>query len=57
MRHRDSRAQLQQGGGLVQVPCLRITDELGNVTGMYESRAIVSYLQTGYTTAARHDRS
>jgi len=57
LRDRDSRAQLLQGGGQVQVPCLRITDRQGNVTWMYESRAIVSYLQTEYATAARHDRS
>ena len=35
LRDMDSRAQLLQGGGQVQVPCLRITDQQGNVTWMY----------------------
>ena len=48
MRDMTSRQQLLQGGGQIQVPCLRITDEQGNVTWMYESRAIVHYLQTVY---------
>lgn len=50
MRDATSRAQLLQGGGQLQVPCLRITDEQGNVTWMYESHAIISYLQSVYAT-------
>jgi len=54
LRDIESRAQLLQGGGQLQVPCLRITDEQGNVTWMYESRAIINYLQAAY--AAPCDR-
>ena len=57
MRDTTSRAQLLQGGGQLQVPCLRITDEQGNVTWMYESHAIVSYLQAVYATTPGIDRT
>jgi glutaredoxin len=52
LRDMASRSQLLQGGGQVQVPCLRITDAHGNVTWMYESRAIINYLQTAYADTA-----
>jgi glutaredoxin len=56
MRDMTSRAQLLQGGGQLQVPCLRITDEQGNVTWMYESRTIIRYLQAVYSTADQRDQ-
>lgn len=37
------RQALQEGGGRVKVPCLRI-EEAGKVTWMYESKAIIAYL-------------
>jgi glutaredoxin len=40
-----SREQLMEGGGKIRVPCLRIPDEHGNVTWMYESNDIIQYLQ------------
>ena len=52
LRDMNSRQQLLQGGGRLQVPCLRVTDAQGNVTWMYESRAIVSYLQALYATTS-----
>ena len=57
MRDSASRQQLLQGGGQLQVPCLRIIDEQGNVTWMYESRAIVSYLQAMYAPADQRGTS
>jgi len=39
------RADLLQGGGKVQTPCLRIEDGQGNVQWMYESNGIIKYLQ------------
>jgi glutaredoxin len=39
------RADLLQGGGKIQTPCLRITDAQGNVQWMYESDDIIRYLQ------------
>jgi glutaredoxin len=56
LRDMASRSQLLQGGGQVQVPCLRITDAQGNVTWMYESRAIISYLQAAYADTTASDR-
>ena len=38
------RAALMEGGGSVQVPCLKITDAQGNSQWMYESSAINAYL-------------
>lgn len=57
MRDMASRTQLLQDGGRLQVPCLRITDEQGNVTWMYESHTIVSYLQAVYATSPGDDRA
>jgi glutaredoxin len=56
LRDMTSRSQLLQGGGQVQVPCLRITDAQGNVTWMYESRAIIRYLQAAYADTTASDR-
>jgi glutaredoxin len=55
LRDMASRQQLLQGGGQLQVPCLRITDAQGNISWMYESSAIVSYLQAEYAIQSRQD--
>lgn len=39
------RAELEQGGGKIQTPCLRIVDVQGKVKWMYESETIKLYLQ------------
>jgi glutaredoxin len=39
-----ARAELNQCGGEIKVPCLRITDEHGIHTWMYESDDIIAYL-------------
>ncbi len=44
-QHREA---LLQGGGRIKVPCLKITDEQGNSQWMYESSAIIQYLQTRF---------
>jgi glutaredoxin len=44
-----NRADLLQGGGKVQTPCLRITDAQGQVQWMYESNDIIKYLQQRFT--------
>ncbi len=41
----QTRAELLQGGGKAQVPCLQIKDAQGRVQWMYESAEIVGYLQ------------
>jgi glutaredoxin len=40
----DCRQQLENGGGRVKVPCLRI-EENGEVRWMYESKQIISFLE------------
>jgi len=44
-RDADARAALEQGGGRVKVPCLRIEHEDGRVEWMYESSDINAYLR------------
>ena len=43
--HAEHKAALLEGGGKVQMPCLRITGEDGQVQWMYESGDIIRYLQ------------
>jgi glutaredoxin len=45
LREESSREELLAGGGKIKVPCLRIADEDGNTTWMYESSDIITYLQ------------
>ncbi|MFA5170055.1 MAG: glutathione S-transferase N-terminal domain-containing protein [Sulfuriferula sp.] len=45
-QHREA---LLQGGGQVKVPCLKITDEKGNVQWMYESSEIIRYLHERFS--------
>lgn len=39
------RRELEQQGGQIKVPCLRITDSEGRNTWLYESGAIIRYLE------------
>lgn len=39
------RSELQQGGGAVKVPCLKITDASGRSQWLYDSKAIIAYLR------------
>lgn len=39
------REQLLQGGGQIKVPCLRVTRADGSSTWIYESSAVINYLQ------------
>lgn len=45
LREASSREELLAGGGQIKVPCLKITDEAGKATWMYESSDIIEYLQ------------
>ncbi len=45
MRQQSSREELLAGGGNIKVPCLKITDDAGDSTWMYESSDIIAYLQ------------
>ena len=45
LREESSREELLAGGGQIKVPCLKITDDAGKTTWMYESSDIIKYLQ------------
>lgn len=45
------RSELQQGGGSVKVPCLKITDAAGQSQWLYDSAAIVAYLRGRFSVA------
>ncbi len=45
LKNPTARAELEQQGGQIKVPCLRITDENGEQTWMYESDEIIAYLK------------
>lgn len=42
------RQALLEGGGRVKVPCLRIEED-GKITWMYESKAIIAYLDKRFS--------
>ncbi len=44
-RNDQARQELLDGGGELKVPCLRISDDQGNVRWMYESSDIIRYLE------------
>ena len=46
-----NRAELLHSGGLVKVPCLKISDEHGKVQWMYESAEIIKYLHQRFASA------
>ena len=44
------REELLQGGGKIQTPCLRIENK-GSVEWLYDSKAIIDYLETRFVEA------
>ena len=44
-REDSSREELLQGGDVLKVPCLRIEDDEGQVSWMYDSSEIIDYLK------------
>lgn len=46
------RSALEQGGGKIKTPCLRIAHANGAVDWMYESDDIIAYLQQRFPLAA-----
>ena len=46
----QARKDLEQQGGKIQVPCLRI-EENGQSTWLYESKAIIAYLDQRFAAA------
>ena len=50
MNDPQARQELEQQGGKIKVPCLRI-EENGQSTWMYESNAIIAYLDQRFASA------
>lgn len=49
--NQQHRADLLAGGGKLQTPCLRIRDAHGHSEWLYESRAIIAYLEREFAAA------
>ena len=47
-----AREELLAGGGKLKVPCLKIEDNEGKVSWMYESTEIIDYLEQRFAAAA-----
>ena len=45
----ESRQALEQGGGRIKVPCLKIENNDGEVSWLYESSEIIQYLESRFT--------
>ena len=43
--NQEHRSHLLEGGGQVKVPCLKIKNEQGNETWLYESNEIINFLK------------
>lgn len=44
----QNREELLNGGGKIKVPCLRIVNEQGETSWVYESSVIIKYLQQSF---------
>ncbi|MEH6548366.1 MAG: glutathione S-transferase N-terminal domain-containing protein [Pseudomonadales bacterium] len=44
-RSETAKEELVAGGGKLKVPCLKIEDEQGQVSWLYDSNAIIGYLE------------
>ena len=49
-RNPIAREQLITGGGKLKVPCLKIEEEAGETSWMYESKEIIAYLEQRFST-------
>lgn len=52
----SSRAQLVTGGGVLKVPCLKVTNEAGEDRWMYESDDIIHYLNAQFAQDQLNDQ-
>jgi glutaredoxin len=51
-RSDTAREELLAGGGLLKVPCLRIIEDDGTQTWLYESSEIISFLESRFAASA-----
>jgi glutaredoxin len=49
-KNEQNKKDLLENGGQIKVPCLRIEDEQGEFTWMYDSAEIIKYLQDQFET-------
>lgn len=47
-RSETAKEELLAGGGILKVPCLKIVDDEGGQTWMYESSDIIAYLDSRF---------
>lgn len=50
-KNMSNREELLKGGGQIKVPCLRVLDDNGQTTWLYESSEISRYLQEQFAEA------
>ena len=50
-RSESAREELLAGGGNLKVPCLRIDEGEGRAQWLYESKAIIGYLESRFTAS------
>ena len=48
LHDQKNRDELLNGGGEIKVPCLKIVNDSGEVTWMYESNDIIEYLKNNF---------
>lgn len=51
------KEELTQGGGQLKVPCLRIEKDNGDISWMYESGDIISYLEQRFSPAEAESKT
>ncbi len=51
-KNQQFRSELEQQGGRIKTPCLRIENTDGDITWMYESNDIIKYLEQRFTPKA-----
>lgn len=51
------KEELTQGGGQLKVPCLRIEKDNGDVSWMYESGDIISYLEQRFNPSEAESKT
>jgi glutaredoxin len=56
-RNEKFKEELVKGGGQLKVPCLRIEEENGEISWMYESGDIISYLEQRFSPVDAENKS
>ncbi|OUS32630.1 glutaredoxin ['Osedax' symbiont bacterium Rs2_46_30_T18] len=51
-KNQQFRSELEEHGGRIKTPCLRIEEQDGSITWMYESQDIINYLEQRFSPQA-----